>query len=188
MTDWTTKPTLRGERVTLRPFRDGDAELMNACFDVEAIRLTGSAHSTAEAEAAAGGELDQRTRDWYAGRNEQTDRLDLAVEDEHGSVVGEVVLHEWDPGNQSCGFRIAFGPQGRDRGLGTEATRLVIAYAFDVLGLHRVELEYYSFNPRAGRAYAKVGFVEEGRRRHALLYDGEWIDAITMAILSTDPR
>ncbi len=58
----------------------------------------------------------------------------------------------------------------------------MIAYAFDVLGLHRVELEYYSFNPRAGRAYAKVGFVEEGRRRHALLYDGEWIDAITMAI------
>ena len=184
--DWGTKPTLRGERVTLRPFRDGDAQRIQDCFDLEALRLTGSVHSTGEAEAATGGVPDERTREWYATRNDQEDRLDLAVEDRDGLFVGEVVLNDWDPGNRSCGFRILLGPQGRDRGLGTEATRLVLDHAFDVLGLHRVELTWFSFNPRAGRVYEKAGFVVEGRRREALLWDGEWYDAIDMSVIASD--
>jgi RimJ/RimL family protein N-acetyltransferase len=185
VTDWATKPVIRGERVLLRPFEDGDAHRMVACFDVEAIRLTGSAHSTAEAEGlAAQTEPDERTAAWYATRNDQTDRLDLAVCDLDGRLVGEVVLNDWDEGNRACGFRILLGPDGRDRGLGTEATRLVLRHAFDVLGLHRVELEYYASNPRAGRAYEKAGFVHEGTRRDALLWDGEWVDAHVMAALA----
>jgi len=184
--DWATKPTIVGERVTLRPFRAGDAELMHACFDEEAIRLTGSAHSTAEARRVIGDGPDDRTRQWYATRNEQTARLDLAVEDGSGTFVGEVVLNDWHPGNHACGFRILLGPHGRGRGLGTEATRLVLDHAFEVLGLHRVELECYAFNPRAAAAYRRAGFVAEGRRRDALLYDGEWIDAIVMAVVATD--
>ena len=186
MTTWSDKPTLRGDGLTLRPFREGDAALVVACFDVDAFRLTGSVHSTAEAEAAVAAGLDDRTREWYATRNAQTDRLDLAIDDESGRLVGEVVLNDVDDGNHSCGFRIAIGPHGRDRGLGTAATRLVLAHAFASLGLHRVELEYYAFNPRAGRAYEKAGFVVEGRRRDALLYDGAWVDAITMAALAPE--
>ena len=71
--DWGTKPTIVGEHVTLRPFRPGDAELMQACFDEEAIRLTGSAHGTAEARRIVDAGLEDRTRDWYATRNDQTD-------------------------------------------------------------------------------------------------------------------
>jgi RimJ/RimL family protein N-acetyltransferase len=186
--DWATKPTIVGERVTLRPFRPGDAELMQACFDEEAIRLTGSAHSTEEARRIVDAGLEERTREWYATRNDQTDRLDLAVEDTSGTLVGEVVLNDWEPGNRSCGFRILLGPHGRDRGLGTEATRLVLDHAFDVLGLHRVELEVYTFNPRAAVAYRKAGFVEEGRRRDALSYDDAWVDAIVMSVIAADRR
>jgi RimJ/RimL family protein N-acetyltransferase len=186
--DWATKPTIAGEQVTLRPFRTGDAELMQACFDEEAIRLTGSAHSTAEARRIVDAGLEDRTRQWYATRNDQTDRLDLAVEDTSGVLAGEVVLNDWEEGNQSCGFRILLGPHGRDRGLGSEATRLILDHAFDVLGLHRVELEVYAFNPRAAAAYRKAGFVEEGRRRDALSYDGEWVDAIVMSVIESDRR
>ncbi len=186
--DWATKPTIAGERVTLRPFRPGDAELMQACFDEEALRLTGSAHSTEETRRIVDAGLDDRTRNWYATRNDQTDRLDLAVEDTSGTLVGEVVLNDWEAGNQSCGFRILLGPHGRNRGLGTEATRLIVDHAFDVLGLHRVELEVYAFNPRAAAAYRKAGFVEEGRRRDALSYDDEWVDAIVMSVIATARR
>jgi RimJ/RimL family protein N-acetyltransferase len=75
------------------------------------------------------------------------------------------------------------GPSGQGRGLGTEATRLLLGYAFEHLPLHRIELEVYAFNPRARRAYEKAGFVVEGRRRDALLYDGERVDAIVMSVL-----
>jgi Acetyltransferase (GNAT) domain len=72
------------------------------------------------------------------------------------------------------------------RGLGTKATRLVLAFAFGALDLHRVELEVYDFNPRARRVYEKVGFVVEGVRRDALWWDGAWHGAVMMAILAPE--
>jgi RimJ/RimL family protein N-acetyltransferase len=95
-----------------------------------------------------------------------------------------VVLNDLVPENKSCNFRILLvGDRNRGRGLGTEATRLILAHAFDTVGLHRVELSVYAFNPRARRVYDKVGFVYEGTMRDALRWDGEWIDADTMSIL-----
>jgi RimJ/RimL family protein N-acetyltransferase len=86
-------------------------------------------------------------------------------------------------------FRICLaGPQVFGYGYGTEATRLVLDYAFDVVGLHRVHLEVFDFNPRGRRTYEKCGFRSEGVRRDALRWDGKWHDVICMAILSTDPR
>ena len=41
----------------------------------------------------------------------------------------------------------------------------------------------YAFNPRARRAYDKVGFVAEGVLRDALRHGDEWIDATVMSIL-----
>lgn len=85
-------------------------------------------------------------------------------------------------------FRIALLPHAVGRGYGTEATRAVVDHGFAVLGLHRIELEVYAFNPRAQRVYENCGFVVEGRRRDALCWEGTWYDAITMAVLETDPR
>ena len=65
--------------------------------------------------------------------------------------------------------------------------RDLLARTLDV-GLHRLELQVYAFNPRAQRAYEKCGFRVEGRRRDALLWDGERVDVLDMGILRTDPR
>lgn len=62
------------------------------------------------------------------------------------------MLNELSLADESCGFRIMLqGPQFYGRGLGTEATRLVIDYAFNVVGVHRIDLEVYDFNPRPAR-------------------------------------
>ncbi|GAA4419540.1 GNAT family protein [Georgenia halophila] len=187
MPDFTTKPTLVGERLTLRPFRPADLHAMGEVLaDPEVLRLTGSAHTTSELTAVDPA-LDERTRQWYLTRNEQTDRLDLAVVDNGtGSCVGEAVLNDWDESNESCNFRILVGPRGRDRGLGTEAVRMTLGHAFRALALHRVSLEVYAFNPRARRAYEKAGFVVEGVARQALRFDDTWVDAIMMAALADE--
>ena len=98
----------------------------------------------------------------------------------------QVVLNEWDPHNHSCNFRTLLGPDGRGRGLGTEATRMIVGYGFGHLGLHRISLEVYAFNPRARHVYEKVGFRAEGELREALRYRDKWIGATVMSILATE--
>jgi RimJ/RimL family protein N-acetyltransferase len=61
-----------------------------------------------------------------------------------------------------------------------------MGYAFEEVGLHRVELEVFAFNDRARHVYEKVGFVVEGTRRDALCFDGEWVDSHIMAILEQE--
>ena len=186
--DFTVKPTLAGELVILRPFGVQDLPAMRAVMlDPEGRILTGSVHDEAQARAPLTPEQEELARDWLLSRNVQGDRLDLAVTDkETGECVGEAVLNQWDPGNESCNFRIFLGPQGRDRGFGTEATRLIVGYGFEQLGLHRIALEVYAFNPRARRTYEKVGFQAEGVLRQSLRYDGQWIDATVMSILAPE--
>src|SRR5262249_3265357 len=76
------KPTLSGTNVLLRPFVfDQDAPALREMLqDPEVMRLTGSAHGPGELELWDG-EAESRFRDWYGTRNDQTDRLDLAVVD-----------------------------------------------------------------------------------------------------------
>lgn len=184
--DLTTGPTLVGDLVTLRPIRGEDADLIDRIIreDHEIARLTGSVSSSDEEPATL--PLAQ-LRGLYAGWAQAEDRMMLAVIDNaSGELVGEVVLADWDRVNRSCWFRTLIGAAGRGRGLGTEATRLVVDHGFRVLGLHRITLEVYDFNPRARHVYEKVGFVHEGTGREALLFDGEWVDVHHMAVLESE--
>jgi RimJ/RimL family protein N-acetyltransferase len=176
---FSDKPTLTGKRVVLRPVGPEDADgLWELVRDPETRRLTGS-HAEFHHEA---------TQIWYSTRGEQNDRLDLAICDAaDGSYAGEIVLNDLDIHNVSCNLRIALvGPRVYGRGFGTEATRLVLAHAFETVGIHRIALEVFAFNARAHHVYEKVGFVREGVLRDALRWDGEWHDAIVMSVLASD--
>ena len=105
MIDLKDKPTLVGEKVILRPFKDEDIPWIEECLkDPEVIKLTGSSP-----------EYDREmTVNWYKTRNEQTDRLDLAIVDKSENIfVGEVVFNFYDEENQRMNFRILIGPRGR---------------------------------------------------------------------------
>ena len=181
------KPTLRGAKVLLRPFTPADIRVIGPVLaDPEVLRLTGSVSFSAETVGRSA-DLDAATQAWYDSRAHQTDRLDLAIVDPiTGRCVGEAVLNELRERDDACNFRILIGPASRNRGLGTEATRLVVDHAFRSTTLHRIELEVYAFNPRARRAYERVGFRYEGEKRQAFRFDEEYIDTIVMGMLRTD--
>ncbi len=182
-----TKPELDGEVVVLRPFTESDIASMGPILaDPAVLRLTGSVHTSAAASTASA-ELDESTLAWYRGLAARPDRLDLAIIDRaSGHCVGEAVLNELDAGNDSCNFRILIGPQGRDRGLVTEAAQLITDHAFRTTGLWRISLEVYSFNPRARRVYERAGFKTEGLLRGALRFDNTRVDAVVMSLVRTD--
>ncbi|WP_312349941.1 GNAT family protein [Actinomyces sp.] len=186
---WAPKPTLEGDLVVLRPFDVADVDVMARILaDPEVLRLTGSVTSTEEIHRASP-LADDRTREWYASRAQVDGRLDLAVVDRASdTVVGEVVLNEFDPSSNSANFRTLMGPEGRGRGLGTEAARLILGHGFEVIGLHRIGLDVFAFNPRARHVYATVGFVVEGVKRDAFAFDGEYVDEIWMSILADEWR
>ncbi len=62
----------------------------------------------------------------------------------------------------------------------------MLAHAFEKVGLHRVELEVLSANPRARHAYERLGFVHEGTRRQSLLWEGAFVDAHVMSLLAPE--
>ncbi|MER6470083.1 GNAT family N-acetyltransferase [Streptomyces collinus] len=176
---FSVKPVLTGRKTVLRPFTEADAAAMwEIVGDPEVVRFTFEPSTELTEEAL---------RTWYGSRAGAPDRLDLAVTDpETGEVLGEVVLYGYDPDGRSCTFRTIIGPRGRGRGIGTEATRLIVAHAFGELGLHRIELAAWAHNRRALRVYEKVGFVVEGVKREVQLRDGVWADEVIMSILDRE--
>ena len=183
--DFSRKPELKGSSVTLRPVTVEDVPVLHeALRDAELAKLTGLIHRLAEVDQERWSLTDLESI--YRGWTDASDRVVWAVvENSTGAVIGESVLNDLDVGNRSCGFRIWISG-ARDRGLGTEATRLTLRHAFEDQGLNRVELEVYDFNPRARHVYDKVGFVHEGVKRQALHFEDTWIDAHGMSILASE--
>lgn len=72
------------------------------------------------------------------------------------------------------------------RGYGTEATRLVLDFGFNALGLHNIMLVVLSTNQRGIRAYTRAGFRVMGRRREAGVRGGRPYDLIYMDCLATE--
>lgn len=168
-------PTLVGDRIRMVPITPEHAEgLHRVLTDPEVDRLTGT-HATftvdqirAHAEKVAA----------------RTDRLDLVIEDKGtGAVLGDIAMLDLDPPNESAAMRIALGPDSQGKGIGPEAIRLLLAYVFNVVGLHRLQLDVFDFNERGIRAYEKCGFRHEGRLRDALLWNGERHDSLIMSVL-----
>lgn len=167
--------TLHGPRVTLRPLDERDVDdQLRAVQDPEQLRLTGTHRTFTRTDIVA----------WCRSRADAPGRYDWAiVETGGGGWLGECALNDIDPDNESAGFRIALD-QRLGQGLGTEATGLVLDFAFGELGLHRVELEVFDFNSRAQKSYAKSGFTVEGVKRDGLLWEGVRHDVIMMAALA----
>ena len=159
------KPTLPGALVTLRPMVAGDADAMwEAVNDPEGNDLTQTTTTFAYEDIVR----------WCGTRAEQDERLDLAiVENATGEVAGEAVLNEYDAARESANFRIALrGAAWYGRGLGTEATTLIVRHGLDTVGLARITLTVLARNPRAVRAYEKAGFEVIGTEEE----DGEnWV-------------
>lgn len=74
------------------------------------------------------------------------------------------------------------------KGYGTEAMQILSRYAFEELGLYRLNLNVFSYNTRAIRSYEKAGYKIEGSMREALHRDGERSDLVFMGLLREDFR
>ncbi|MEU0071291.1 GNAT family protein [Streptomyces sp. NPDC006332] len=175
-------PTLQGEHVILRGPRGSDVDdRLRHPIDPEEEDGYGSSwrrewdgrrYHTREHLTASQRSPDPGAYTWaveYAGRC--IGRAGLGVDADQHCATYTVGL---------------FAADLRGQGLGREVTRLVLAWAFDVLGVHRVQLEVLASNTRAIRCYLACGFRQEGVRREAQLYPDGWKDFIVMGLLHSE--
>ena len=128
---------------------------------------------------------------WYeevteSGRTPRPTEVAFSVHDAaDGELVGVCSLEGIDHHFGRAGLGIFIGVR-RGTGIGTDAVRLVLDWAFNMLGLHNVMLETYEFNEQARRAYEKAGFRLIGRRRDAVWVVGRRWDSLLMDAVAAE--
>ncbi|HRW78195.1 MAG TPA: GNAT family protein [Candidatus Sabulitectum sp.] len=122
-------------------------------------------------------------------RQTRRDRYRLAIEDiESSQVMGCATIH-WrgrgsNGGDGRLGCFLARDFQGR--GVATEATKLLIRFGFQQLGMHRISATCLAANKASEKALRKMGFVYEGTMRSHSCRDGVWFDRHFFSILSDE--
>ena len=100
-----------------------------------------------------------------------------------GQLIGSTAVTDVDERAGTSLFRLVIGEKDAwGHGYGTEATNLVLAQAFNALGLHRINLEVFTHNPRARRTYEKVGFRQTGEHSEWVSSLRRRIDIVEMAL------
>lgn len=117
----------------------------------------------------------ERTLAWYRKIQHRSDRYDAVIEVD-GKAVGIVGLLNIDKVNRKAEYYITLGEQEyKGKGVATKASRMLIDYAFDVLGLQKLYLFTETENKQAQKLFERLGFVKEGMLKNDLMIEGRCI-------------
>lgn len=148
-------------------------------LDKEIARLTGCKERFSKDEVIS----------FFLKSIEDSDRYYFLIISPDNRIIGETVINEIDGRTNSANFRIGiFQSSEQGKGIGTWAVEVARDFAFEVLKLHRLSLDVFSFNTRAEKCYLKAGFKKEGVLRDAVLNGNEYADDILMSILESEWR
>jgi aminoglycoside 6'-N-acetyltransferase len=161
-------PTLRGERVILRPVADVDRPRLRSIL--------------AEPEVARWWALDGAVSN--DGEAADDDEVRLAIELD-GEVVGAIQYgEEDDPDYRHASVDIYLTTAVHGQGVGPDAIRTLARHLFDERGHHRLTIDPAATNARAIAAYGKVGFKPVGiMRQYERGPGGTWHDGLLMDLL-----
>jgi|SRR5690625_524075 len=108
------------------------------------------------------------------------------IETKNEDPIGMVGLYSINHINRNCEFGIYIGEKKHyGKGFGTEATKLILDYAFNNLNLIKVKLLVNDENP-AIRMYERLNFREVGKLHQERYIDGEYVDVIIMEKLKNE--
>jgi len=175
----SVSPELRGDGVLLTPWEEADLPgIVELADDVARwwSRSLADLHTVEDA------------RRWLEARN-VPGRINWAVRDpDTRAVVGRTSLGHFDEHPRMAQVGYGVHPAHRRRGVASAAVANVRRYAFEDLGLHRLELIHDVGNVGSCGVATRSGFALEGVERGALWYpDGRVSDQHRHGVLATDP-
>jgi ribosomal-protein-serine acetyltransferase len=176
---------LRGERVLVRPFREGDAEALRAAV-AESREHVRPWLPFADAHQTVAESRDWIVRGmalWLLREDFRLSLWEIATE----RFLGGIGLHprNWDAGYFAIGYWLRQSAQGH--GYLAEAARLVIGFAIAGLGANRLEIRCDARNQRSAAVAERLGFVREAHLRSQLrVPDGSLRDTLIYGLTSAD--
>jgi ribosomal-protein-alanine N-acetyltransferase len=179
--DWRqTLPVLTSSQVTLRQLRASDAPSLCALLTTEEVsRFISPPPTTVDGfERFIAWTLRQRQAGTYACFAVTVDSTDTAI--------GIFQLRELEPGFGTAEWGFAIGSAYWGSGVFQEGAELMVKFAFEVVGVHRLEARAAVKNGRGNGALRKIGAVQEGLLRKSFLKDGEYLDQALWTILHED--
>lgn len=105
---------------------------------------------------------------------------------EDGPVgIATLVEIDWKNRRAEHGIKLT-SKEHRSKGIGTDAVMAIMRYAFDELGLNRLDGSWFDNNTASIGLYKKLGWKEEGVRRKYIYKQGEYRDLVITGILASE--
>jgi RimJ/RimL family protein N-acetyltransferase len=176
-------PTLVGERVVLRELVSADAATLAPLLSAPEVARFISPPPTSVEQFSWFIEWSRRERS--AGRYAAF----ALVPRGRSAPAGLLQLHQLDSTFQTAEWGFVLGSAHWGSGLFPDAARLLLTFAFDTLGVQRLEARAAVLNPRGNAALKKLGAFQEGLLRRSLVTaDGRELDQILWALLADEWR
>jgi ribosomal-protein-alanine N-acetyltransferase len=180
-TDWQHGlPVLNGTMVTLRELHTSDAASLFAMLTTEEVsRFISPPPSTVEGfERFIAWTLRQRTAGVYA--------CFAVTLKGYTTAIGIFQVRETEPGFGTAEWGFAIGSPFWGTGVFQEGAELVLKFAFETLGVHRLEARSAVLNGRGKGALLKTGAVQEAILRKSFLHNGQYLDQALYSIIKDD--
>ncbi len=128
----------------------------------------------------------EKTEQWFYSHQGDDTRYDAVIEAD-GIPVGTVGLLSIDRKNHKAEFYLAMGETAyKGKGVAKEASKLMLKYGFETLGLNRIYFSTEIGNIVTQKMLERVGFVREGLLRKDIVSHGKFVDCVAYGILRED--
>jgi RimJ/RimL family protein N-acetyltransferase len=182
-TNWRERlPVLAGQKVVLRDLRPSDATSLFTLLTTEEVaRFISPPPSTIDGF--------ERFIAWaHRQRNAGAYACFAVTLPDNDTAIGIFQLRELEPGFGTAEWGFAIGSPFWGTGVFTQGAELLLQFAFDTVGVHRLEARAAVKNGRGNSALQKIGAVQEGVLRKSFLRNGQYLDQVLYAIVDDDWR
>ena len=164
----------QGEKVRLRPLQIEDAEQSFA----SSLDSPSRQFLQLGIELPTSVELQRTILEKYGGCKDVNGVVVFAIESLEGDHIGGISLHSRDEKNGLFSFGIVIDRQHRRQGYAEDAVQIVLRYGFWERRYQKCNSACPHTNEASIRLHKKLGFLEEGRRRRQVYFNGEFHDDV----------